>query len=226
MTKKITTNKNKEPLFAKMFPIQKITVLQAQYFDNSAKSLGTKGQSAHALKIMAYHKGWNIDLRANQHDWWRVVQLIEPKTVLAWARKKHAAGEMTDAQLENYEMVAAQAIEMAADPTTRLSLMGHIASPPGKHYYVGQYVYFRIDTNGQAAAILFVDGDALSLKEFKPTRKRGRFVKPGTPVLACLHDPWDILGRQRQAQAKLDALVQGETDEVDMSEVDEAEPAI
>jgi hypothetical protein len=175
---------------------------------------------------MAYHKGWGIDLKANQHDWWRIVQLIDPKTVLAWARKKHAAGEMTDRQLLNYETVGANAIEFGADPEVKLSLMGHIASPPGKHYYVDQFVWFFLRNDGTARALLFIDGEPLDLSDFKPTRKRGKYLKSGTPVLACLHDPWDILGRQREAQAKLDELHQGETDAFGMSEVDEAEPAI
>ena len=60
------------PLLPRLFPVDCIRVLQAQFFDNSA-SPPKQGQSQFALKLFAWTEG-TIDFQ--QPHWWRVVQLL------------------------------------------------------------------------------------------------------------------------------------------------------
>ncbi|KIU26656.1 hypothetical protein SR39_31475 [Methylobacterium radiotolerans] len=71
----------KPPVFARMFPLDKLSVIQAQFFDNRKKADGKKGQSDYALKLFAWHRLKDITLIADA-DWWRVIQLVDPSTVL------------------------------------------------------------------------------------------------------------------------------------------------
>lgn len=196
----------KPPLFARMFPIEKISVLQAQFFDNRKRADGTKGQSDYALKLFAWHRLNNITLIADA-DWWRVIQLIEPKAVLRWCREKHATGDMTAAQFAIYDGVAKSAAAMADSGDYSLVKMGHVSSPPGKQYCVGQFVVVTRLGNEPIKAILNVDGDAMVLDSIKPTRSRGNYRKPGSPLCAMLHDPHRLVGQTR-SEPRGEALVQ------------------
>jgi hypothetical protein len=118
--------------------------------------------------------------------------------VLAWAKKKFEAGEMTAEQFGYYDTVATAAIESVKSGEYELVRMGHIASPPGSQYFVGQFVYLHKTKDGHLSGILFNGGDTVLLSDFKPTKKRGKIRKPGTPTHAMLHDPMDIFGKQRR----------------------------
>lgn len=189
----------KNASWAKLYPIEKITVLQAQFFDNRSLAQDVKGRSDYALKLFAWEQGWNVDLKSPQ--WWRVVQLLDPDTVIMWARKKHKADGMTAEQLAGYEHVYAASVELQADPTVHLIKMGHIASPPGKQYFVGQFVLVWQDEGG-VSALVIVDGHDIRL-DLTPTRKRGPYRKSGSPTHAALHDPSDILEKQRRERELL-----------------------
>src|SRR3982750_1498577 len=104
------TKTQKAPLLPRLFPVDCIRVLQAQFFDNSA-SPPKQGQSQFALKLFAWTDG-NIDFR--QPHWWRVVQLLEPSKVLSWARNKRDAGEITADQFAQYQLAYEGAVEMSA----------------------------------------------------------------------------------------------------------------
>jgi hypothetical protein len=148
----------------------------AQLFDNRNKAAGKKGQSDHALKLFAYHRGWNIQLNLDA-DWWRVVQLIEPKVVLSWAKKKHAMGGMTDDQLALYEQVALRAMEFARLGEYEFVKMGHVSSPPGTQYQIGQFVYIHKTKAGELAAIICNDGESLLSIPGECRKKLARFAR-------------------------------------------------
>lgn len=180
----------KPPLFPRLYPTQNIRVLQAQFFDNSAAQ-PKKGQSQFALKLFAWSSG-TVDFK--KHEWWRVVQLLEPFKVHTWAKAKLSAGEMTADQFAQYDVAYQSACEMIA--TGSRCWMGHIGSPPGKQYFVGQFVLVRLDEDDTMRAMIFNDDDSILLDGFKQPRKRGRIVMAGSPKLVALHDPMGVLERQ------------------------------
>src|SRR3954471_14014758 len=102
------TKKQKAPLLPRLFPVNSIRVLQAQFFDNSA-SPPKQGQSQFALKLFAWTEGI-IDFR--QPHGGRVVQLLDPSKVLRWATGKRDAGAMTADQLGLYQMAYEGAARM------------------------------------------------------------------------------------------------------------------
>ena len=104
----------KEPTWARLFALDQITILQAQFFDNTAHP--AKGRSDYALKLFAWTSGWNIDIKVP--EWWRVIQLIEPNKVLKWATTKHAKGEMSDAQFHIYSDCVRQCDEADTVPSS------------------------------------------------------------------------------------------------------------
>lgn len=216
---KTLQNASKDALWARLYPNDRITLLVAQLFDNRNKAAGKKGQSDYALKLFAYHRGWNIQLNGDA-DWWRVVQLIEPKVVLSWAKKKHAMGGMTDDQLALYEQVAIRAMEFAKSGEYDFVKMGHIASPPGTQYLIGQFVYIHKTKAGELHAIICNDGDVLVLDTWGVTKKAGPIRKAGTPTHFSLYDPHYILGKQKAQEAALEARQAQRAANVE----DEAEP--
>ena len=185
------------PLFARMFPLEKVSVIQAQFFDNRKKADSTKGQSEYALKLFAWHRLNNITLMADA-DWWRVLQLVEPKVVAKWAKAKHSAGGMTDSDLALYVDVAASADEMMATSEFELVRIGHVGSPPGKQYCIGQFAVVMKRPEQPVEAILYVDGETMHLDAFKPTRSRGAYRKPGSALYAMLHDPSGLIGQSKK----------------------------
>jgi len=90
-----------------------------------------------------------------------VVQLLEPSKVLTWATGKREAGEMTAGQFGLYQMAYEGAVQMIEDGSR--AWMGHIGSPPGKHYFVGQFVLARweevFEEAGRQGVAIEIDGD-------------------------------------------------------------------
>ncbi len=184
------TRAQKAPLLPRLFPVDCIRVLQAQFFDNSANP-PKQGQSQFALKLFAWTEG-TIDFQ--QPHWWRVVQLLEPSKVLTWATGKRDAGEMTADQFGFYQLVYEGAVQMIEDGSR--AWMGHIGSPPGKHYFVGQFVLARWEAEDTLRAVVFNGDSNILLDGFKKPRKRGRIAKANAPKLVALYDPTAALQRQ------------------------------
>ena len=184
------TKAQKAPLLPRLFPVDCIRVLQAQFFDNSA-SPPKQGQSQFALKLFAWTDG-NIDFQ--QPHWWRVVQLLEPSKVLKWATGKRDAGEMTADQFAQYQLAYEAAARMIEEGSR--AWMGHIGSPPGKHYFVGQFVLARWEDEDTLRAVVFNGDSNILLDGFKKPRKRGRIAKANAPKLVALYDPNAALQRQ------------------------------
>jgi hypothetical protein len=161
-----------------------------------------KGRSDYALKLFAWTSGWNIDLR--KPEWWRVIQLVEPKTILRWARKKHEVSGMGEEMFATYLHACDVAIQRADSDEYELVRMGHISSPPGTQYFVGQFVFLQKQREGQFEGFVYNNGEAVDLSALKPTKKAGRFRKQGTPTHAMIHDPNDILGKQRREREAIE----------------------
>jgi hypothetical protein len=183
-------------------------VINAQFFDNTASASGIKGQSDLAVKLFVYLRDENITLQGD-HDWWRVVQLLELKIFFAWARKKHAEGGMTDDEFAIYENVYAGAVDAQESGEFDIVRLGHIASPPGKQYFIGQLVYFtkRKDDGDEKGSVnlMIVNGsEVVLLDDWQPTKKRGKYRKPGTPVLFSTYDPADCVGRHLREMEALE----------------------
>ncbi|KMO37578.1 hypothetical protein [Methylobacterium aquaticum] len=188
----------KEPMWARLPPLSEIHVLQAQFFDNSARTVRKKGEADYAIKLMVHLRGWGVELP--NPDWWRVVQLLDPKTVVAWARAKEG---MSAEDLDAYEAVYAKAVAVQAEEGVVLVRMGHISSPPGKQYFEGQFVLFILREDEKATLVVYRNGEGEIFEDWKPSRSRGKTVKPGTPKLVMLHDPGKILPKQQEAKKKL-----------------------
>ncbi|WP_133123386.1 hypothetical protein [Methylobacterium frigidaeris] len=188
----------KEPMWARLPPLSEIHVLQAQFFDNTGRAVRKQGEADYAIKMMVHLHGWGIELR--NPDWWRVVQLLDPKKVVAWARAKEG---MSAEDLDAYEAVYAKAVEAEAEEGVVLVRMGHISSPPGKQYFEGQFVLFILREDETATLVVYRNGEIEMFQDWKPSRSRGKTVKPGTPKLVMLHDPGGILPKQRESRTKL-----------------------
>src|SRR3954469_16723517 len=180
----------KAPLLPRLFAVDCIRVLQAQFFDNSA-SPPKRGRSQFALKLFAWTDG-NIDFQ--QPHWWRVVQLLEPSKVLKWAAGKRDAGEMTADQFGLYQMAYEGAARMIEDGSR--VWMGHIGSPSGKHYFVGQFVLARWEDEDTLRAVVFNGDRNILLDRFQKPRKRGRIARANAPKLVALYDLTAALQRQ------------------------------
>ena len=204
MAKKLVKS-SKDASWARMPPISNLSVIQAQFFDNRTKAAGVKGRSDFSIKLFAWWSQWNLDIK--KAEWWRVVQLIDPKTVLTWAKKKHAVGDMDAAMFEIYETVCHAAIEQAQEDGAEIVKMGHIASPPGTQYFVGQFVFPKKMTDGTFEGFIFREGEHFLLDALKPTKKRGSYRKAGTPTHALLHDPGNIFERQKIAAEQQAAIM-------------------
>ncbi|QRM28341.1 hypothetical protein [Microvirga sp. VF16] len=195
--------------WSKLPRIGAISVINAHFFDNTQSASGVKGQSDLAVKLFVYLRDENITLQGD-HEWWRVVQLLEPKTFFGWAKKKHAQGGMTDDEYAIYEKVYSGAVDAQASGEFEIVRLGHIASPPGKQYFIGQLVYFtkRKDNGDEKGAVnlMIVNGlEVVLLDDWQPTKKRGKYRKSGTPVLYCTYDPCDFVGRTHREKEALEA---------------------
>jgi hypothetical protein len=186
----------KEAAWAKLPPIDKLTVVQAQFFDNCDRPERKKGESDYTLKLFVWTT-FNVNLKVP--EWWRVSQLLTPEQVIKWARAKHLddCDALTADQLAVYEEVYSSAVEQSKDAGVDKVWLGHIASPPGKQYFAGQFVFVRLDLESKLTAVVFNNGETFLLNDFKKPRRRGKYVKPGSPKLVCLDDRNNIVLRQK-----------------------------
>jgi hypothetical protein len=182
-----------KPLLPKCPPKDSISVAQFQFFDNRDKPR-KKGQSQYALKIEIYYGGVG-QVVFQKPNWYRYVQLIAPKDVVAWARKKFAEDRFSQSIVDLYE----QSLEVTkafldGNPNGQ-SWMGHISDPNnrGKHYYPGQFVIVTRTHEGDLEAHLIIEGDVVSCERFVRDKQRGQ---DGARDKYGFYDPFDVLPRQ------------------------------
>lgn len=196
MTSKKSSFTNAAPVPLPPLVGNQVHMMQLQFFDNSAQA--TQGRSKYALKIEAYYKPWNISLE--DHDWWRVVQLMDPKRVCDWARREFTDGNLDQSQLDEYEGCE-QAEEPMLAQGAQWVRMGHIGSTTsGKTYFPGQFVFAVMLPNDDLRVIIRADGRQMRCTEFKAPKVRRR--AKGAALIG-FYDPSDILGRQREEKRKL-----------------------
>lgn len=167
-----------------------VTAMRLQFFDNVKP--GT-GKSRYTLKIRVYHDRVRID--QFNPDWERTVGLVTHKQVETWAKAQHQGGHLTDEQLERYQAAIAQVQAWSQDQEVEFALMGHIGSPPGTHYFHGQFLTLVRTTDGAMSATLHVDGETIKLDRFYRNTSSNH---PKAPKLHALYDPLGLIDRNRQ----------------------------
>jgi hypothetical protein len=148
-----------------------VTRIKAQFFDNSNLQ-AVQGRSRYALRIDALEDGqaFNDDVH-----WWRTVQLIRPDTVSNWVLRQHQDGVLTDEMTVPY----GDAIELAGnmEKAGDTVWMGHIYTPPGTTYIIGQFVLARMTKDGEFSVTLYVDGEQIDFEAFRPQKKENCHYK-------------------------------------------------
>lgn len=180
-TQKTQKDSGKKPWFTKFPPIERVLAMRVQFFDNGPNP--GKGHAQHTLKLRVYLDD-GMPLNQREPHWYRIVQLIDPKKVVVWAEKEHAAGKLTDANVAHYKGVADSLLEGAHD--FAWVKMGHIGSPPGTHYFHNQFVAVCCTTSGELGATLFVEDGRIDIEPFYPNT---RSKKAGAPKMHALYDP-------------------------------------
>jgi hypothetical protein len=170
--KRFKSKERKAPAALPPFPsVDVIKKVKAQFFDNGAEN-SKQGKSRYTLRIDALEaeQAFNDDVH-----WWRIVQLISPDTVSSWVLRQHKAGELTDEIALRYgAVIEAAAISEAAGDTV---WMGHIYTPPGTTYIIGQFVLARMTQDGALTATLYVDGDQIDFAGFRKQKKENCHYK-------------------------------------------------
>jgi len=186
-----STKKSEGPWFKKFPPIERLSVLRAQFWDNGPKP--GKGKVQHTMKLRLYlDDGQPINQK--EPHWQRVVELIEPKKVVAWATGEHAKTNITAADLARYQDVEAQLQDwMAEEPDSAWVKMGHIGSPPGTHYFPNQFVAVRCKSNGDMTLTLHIDGDEIEVGPFYENPSQ----TPKSSKRHALYDPFRRIPRRR-----------------------------
>lgn len=179
-------------------PLDRVFVHQAQFFDNTDQPR-KQGHSDYSVKLFLWCGEFGFDWR--RPDWHRVIQLIEPARVLQWAEKKHASGDLSDEELSRYQTIVAFAEGRAQENPAAIIRLGHISSPPGKHYFPGQLIFFDFDpATSEGACVVFREGDSRDLGAFKLAKKaqKARAAKG-----QFLLDPCGVIERQKAEDKKL-----------------------
>jgi hypothetical protein len=184
-TKKGSGNK---PWFTKFPPIDRMMAMRIQFFDNGPNP--GKGHTEHTLKFRVYlDDGQPLD--QYKPHWHRVIELIEPKKVVAWADAEHVAGKLTDENLARYRAAADDLLSWKQeDPDAAWAKMGHISSPPGNHYFHNQFVTVRCTNAGEIDAFLYLEDGVIEIDQFYANKKSS---KPNAPKRHALYDPRGVI---------------------------------
>lgn len=175
--------KKEGPWYSKFPPVERVAAMRVQFFDNG-KSPG-KGRVQHTLKVRVYLDDGK-PIRQHEPHWERVIELIDPKKVVAWATGERNAGNLTDEQWERYQVAREALDQWMTDPDALWVKMGHISSPPGTHYFHGQFIAVTCASDGDMTAIFHIGDEQIELDRFH-RNKRAR--KTGAPVRHALYDP-------------------------------------
>jgi len=196
--KKSRKGSNNQPWFTKFPPIERVRAMRAQFFDNGPNP--GKGNTQHTLKLRVYLDN-GLPLNQREPDWHRVVELIDPKKVVAWAVAEHAEGRLTEDDLARYRAVADDLRAWKEEePDGAWAKMGHIGSPPGNHYFHNQFVAVRCGTSGEMDAVLYLEDGEIEIDRFY-ANKRSR--KANAPKLHGLYDPYGVIVSKEDGDGEL-----------------------
>lgn len=196
--KKTRKGSNNQPWFTKFPPIERVRAMRAQFFDNGPNP--GKGNTQHTLKLRVY-LDHGLPLNQREPDWHRVVELIDPKKVVAWAVAEHAEGKLTEDDLARYRAVADDLRAWKEEePDGAWAKMGHIGSPPGNHYFHNQFVAVRCGTSGEMDAVLHLEDGEIEIDRFY-ANKRSR--KANAPKLHGLYDPYGVIIAKEDGHGEL-----------------------
>lgn len=185
--------KDGKPWFTRFPPIGRLRAMRAQFFDNGPNP--GKGNTQHTVKLRVYlDDGMPLNQR-NPH-WHRIIELIEPKKVVAWAEQEHTAGRLSEDGLIRYrEAAAVAATWMHDEPGALWTKMGHISSPPGNHYFHGQFLLVLVGEE-EMEARLHLDAEVI---EIGPFYINTRSTKANAPKRHALYDPHGLIAGQEDA---------------------------
>jgi hypothetical protein len=176
--------KQKGPWLTKFPPVERVAAMRVQFFDNGENP--GKGKVQHTLKVRLYLDDGK-PIRQHEPHWERVLELIDPKKVVVWATGERDTGNLTDQQFESYQTAKASLDKwLATDPDALWVKMGHISSPPGTHYFHGQFVAVTCTNDGDMTAIFRIEEEQIELDRF---HRNNRARKKGAPVRHALYDP-------------------------------------
>jgi hypothetical protein len=180
-----------------------VTVMQVQLFDNTKSP--KKGRSPYAIKLECYYESVGINVHCP--DWYRIVQMVETKSVRRWVNKKVGEGFLTAQTHALYLYGIALVEEADQDNGVEWTRIGHICDPNrGKHYYPGQFVIATLRYNGKFDVTIFQ-----GFKEDGYTPKAwscDKFI-PGASTHRGFIDQYGHFKRQLEEQKKLAALQGG-----------------
>jgi hypothetical protein len=172
-------------------PIGEVGCATAQYFDNGPNKESEK-KSRYTIKLRGFLK----DKTVNQYnpDSEHVIQLIaDPKRFLKWATDKNNSGDMNSETLARYKAAYDRAIELFNDAGTEWARLGHFVSPPGKHYFIGQFALVHMSQDGELTATVFIGREKIVFDKWSVAR--------GKPKL---HSPYDPDNMIRKVKSKND----------------------
>lgn len=179
--------KNSKPWFTPFPPIDRVQAMRAQFFDNGP--MPGKGKTQHTMKLRVYLDDGQPLNQRNPH-WHRVVELIDPKKVVAWAEQEHAEGKLPEVGLDRYRDAANTATAwMRDEPGALWAKMGHIGSPPGSHYFHGQFLLV-LTSEDEMEARLHLDEAVIEVGPFYANK---RSSKANAPKRHALYDPHGLI---------------------------------
>ncbi|MFC6742664.1 hypothetical protein [Methylobacterium tardum] len=185
--------KDSKPWFTRFPPLGRVRAMRAQFFDNGPNP--GKGNTQHTIKLRVY-LGDGMPLNQRTPHWHRLVELIDPKKVVAWAEQEHAAGRIPETGLAPYREAAdAAAAWMRDEPEALWAKMGHIGSPPGNHYFHGQFLLVVAGEEGMEAR-LHLDAEVI---EIGPFYANTRSKKANAPKRHALYDPHGLVAGTEDA---------------------------
>lgn len=179
--------KSSKPWFTEFPPIERVQAMRAQFFDNG--STPGKGKTQHTMKLRVYLDD-GLPLNQRNPHWHQVIELIDPKKVVAWAEQEHAEGRLPEAGLDRYRDAANTATAwMRDEPGALWAKMGHIGSPPGSHYFHGQFLLV-LTGEDEMEARLHLDETVIEVGPFYANK---RSKKANAPKRHALYDPQGVI---------------------------------
>ncbi|MBS3652597.1 hypothetical protein KEU06_28890 [Pseudaminobacter sp. 19-2017] len=195
---KKTSKGSNQPWYTKFPPIERVRAMRAQFFDNGPNP--GKGNTQHTLKLRVYLDD-GLPLNQREPHWHRVVELIEPKKVVAWAVAEHDGGRLAEDDLARYRAVADDLRAWKEEePDSEWAKMGHIGSPPGNHYFHNQFVAVRCGASGEMDAVFHLEDGQIEIDRFY-ANKRSR--KANAPKLHGLYDPYGAIVSKEDGDGEL-----------------------
>lgn len=172
LRKKAPKSKKKEPWLPGFPNSDDVIYMTAQLFDNGENP--GRGKAKDVLKLRV-HTGDAESLDVMKPDWHRYVHLLEPSTVMNWAAEQHQNGGISDAEFDHYSATLRDVANWTNMNPSGWAKVGHIASPPGTHYFPGQFVVLRAAADEMEVTVCLYGQEFLRIDQMREnTRSKNR----------------------------------------------------